>query len=69
MGTKFVLKKASSGKYHFTLITPNGEILVASELYETKDSAWEGIELFRSSIDGAQIDDHTGTNRRRRSFR
>jgi uncharacterized protein len=40
---KFVLKKSSSDKYHFNLKAGNGEVILTSEMYESKASALNGI--------------------------
>ena len=40
----FDLKKASSGKFMFTLKAGNGEVILTSELYEAKAGAKNGIE-------------------------
>ncbi len=39
----YELKKASNGKYHFSLKSANGEIVLTSEMYEAKSSAEAGI--------------------------
>ena len=44
MAGKFVLKKGSSGKYHFNLVASNGQVIATSEAYERKQSALNGIE-------------------------
>ena len=36
MAGKFVLKKGSSGKYHFNLVAGNGQVIATSEAYERK---------------------------------
>ena len=55
MAGKFHLKKASDGQFHFNLKAGNGEIVLTSELYKTKDSALNGIESVRKNAtrDGA----------------
>ena len=59
MAGKFVLKKGSSGKYHFNLVAGNGQIIATSETYERKDSALNGIESVKNTAPGAEIDDQT----------
>jgi len=39
---------------------PNGEIIAASEAYETKASAQKGIEAIKTHAPGAKVEDHTG---------
>ncbi|MFG0382568.1 YegP family protein [Pseudomonas sp. zbq_18] len=55
MASKFHLKTAKDGQFHFNLLAGNGEIILTSELYKAKDSALNGIESVRknSQRDGA----------------
>jgi uncharacterized protein YegP (UPF0339 family) len=59
MTAKFVLKRASNGKYQFNLQAANGENIATSELYETKASAEKGIESVRMNAQRAEIDDRS----------
>lgn len=43
MAGKFELKTASNGKFHFNLKAGNGQIILSSEMYETKAAAQNGI--------------------------
>jgi len=49
MAGKFVLKKGSSGKYHFNLVAGNGQVIATSETYERKQSALHGIESVKEN--------------------
>lgn len=60
MAGKFVVKKGSSGKYHFNLVAGNGQIVATSESYESKHSALNGIESVKSNAPSAEVDDQTG---------
>lgn len=60
MAGKFVIKKGSSGKYHFNLVAANGQIIATSESYESKQSALHGIESVKANAPGANVDDQTG---------
>lgn len=60
MAGKFVLKKGSSGKYHFNLVAANGRVVATSETYERKQSALNGIESVKNNSPGVEIDDQTG---------
>jgi len=60
MAGKFVLKKGSSGKYHFNLHAANGQIIATSETYESKQSALNGIESVKKNAADARVDDETG---------
>ncbi|HXB87590.1 YegP family protein [Mycobacterium sp.] len=39
---------------------PNGEIIAASQGYETKANAEKGIEAIKTHAPGAKVEDHTG---------
>ena len=43
MAGKFELKTAANGKVHFNLKAGNGQIILSSEMYETKAAAQNGI--------------------------
>lgn len=43
MAGKFELKVAANGKYHFNLKASNGQIILSSEMYESKAAAENGI--------------------------
>ncbi|MEP6944734.1 MAG: YegP family protein [Acidobacteriota bacterium] len=43
MAGKFELKVAKNGKYHFNLLASNGQIILQSEMYESKSAAENGI--------------------------
>jgi uncharacterized protein YegP (UPF0339 family) len=60
MAGKFVLKKGSSGQYHFNLLAANGQIIATSETYERKQSALNGIESVKTNAPGAEVDDQAG---------
>jgi uncharacterized protein len=60
MAAKFVLKKGSSGKYHFNLIATNGQVIATSEAYERRQAALSGIESVKKNAPSAEVDDQTG---------
>ena len=43
MAGKFELKKSKNDKYFFNLLAGNGQIILSSEMYESKASALNGI--------------------------
>jgi uncharacterized protein len=43
MAGKFELKKSKDGKCYFNLLASNGQIILSSEMYESKASALNGI--------------------------
>ena len=49
MAGKFELKKSTNGKFFFNLLATNGQIILSSEMYETKVSALNGIESVRKN--------------------
>jgi len=59
MSGKFVLKKGSSGKFHFNLLAANGQVIATSETYESKAAAVNGIESVKNNAPGAEVDDQT----------
>jgi uncharacterized protein len=49
MAGKYELKKSKNGKFFFNLLAGNGQIILSSEMYETKSSALNGIESVRKN--------------------
>jgi uncharacterized protein YegP (UPF0339 family) len=49
MAGKFDLKKSNSGKFMFNLKAGNGQIILTSELYESKAAAENGIESVKKN--------------------
>ena len=60
MAAKFVLKKGSTGRFSFSLVATNGQVIATSEAYESKASAVNGIESVKRNAADAAIDDQTG---------
>jgi uncharacterized protein YegP (UPF0339 family) len=56
---KFVVKKGSTGKFRFTLVATNGQVVATSEAYETKRAALNGIASIQKIAAGAAIEDQT----------
>ncbi len=59
MAAKFVLKKGSTGKFRFSLVAANGEIVATSETYESKSGPKSGIEAVRRAAASAEVVDET----------
>ena len=60
MAGKFELKKSTNGKFHFNLKAGNGQIILSSEMYETRAAAEGGIEsIKKNSADDARYDRRT----------
>lgn len=49
MAGKFELKKAQNDQFYFNLIAGNGEIILTSEMYESKPAALNGIESVKTN--------------------
>jgi uncharacterized protein YegP (UPF0339 family) len=61
MAGKFVLKKGSSGKFHFNLQASNGQVIATSEAYESKAAALNGIKSVQTNAPDAPVDDQTAS--------
>lgn len=59
MPGKFVIKKGSTGKYRFSLVTPTGKVMATSETYEAKASAQAAIRSLRKLAPDAVVEDTT----------
>jgi len=59
MATKFVLKKGPTGKFRFSLLARNGQVIATSQAYETKRAALQGIESVRKNAVMAALVDST----------
>ena len=59
MAAKFEISKDKSGKFRFHLKAANGEIIAASQGYETKECAHKGIESVKTSAPAAKVVDLT----------
>jgi uncharacterized protein len=58
---KFVLRKGSTGKFHFNLQAANGQVIATSEAYESKSAALNGIDSVKKNAPGAEVDDQTAS--------
>ncbi|HHJ4328590.1 TPA: YegP family protein [Klebsiella pneumoniae] len=47
MASRFHLKTAANGQFHFNLHAGNGKIILTSELYKARQSALDGIDSVR----------------------
>lgn len=52
---KFEIYRDSAGKFRWRLKAPNGEIIAASEAYESKDSCENGIQSVKVNAPKAFI--------------
>jgi len=49
MAAKYELKRTSNDKFMFNLLAANGQVVLTSEMYESKASALNGIESVRKN--------------------
>ncbi len=59
MPGKFVVKKGTTGKFRFNLLSTNGQVVVSSEAYNSKASAMGGIRAVKSLAGDAAAEDQT----------
>jgi MIP family channel proteins len=57
---KFVLEKARSGMYRFSLVTANGQVIATSTGYERRQAALNGIESVKKNAPDAEISSQDG---------
>jgi uncharacterized protein YegP (UPF0339 family) len=58
---KFVIKKGTTGKFRFNLLSTNGQVVATSESYNSKASAMGGIRSVQKLAADATIEDQTTT--------
>ena len=49
MAGKFEIKQSTNGKFHFNLKAGNGQIILSSEMYESKSACENGIESIKKN--------------------
>ena len=59
MPGKFVVKKGPTGKFRFSLLSTNGQIVASSQAYENKAAAMRGIASVQKLAGDARIVDTT----------
>ena len=59
MAAKFEISKDKAGKFRFHLKAANGEIVAASQAYDTKAGAEKGIESVKTNASDAKVLDLT----------
>ena len=59
MPGKFVIKKGTTGKFRFNLLSTNGQVVATSEAYDSKASAMGGIRAVKKLAAEAAIEDQT----------
>jgi uncharacterized protein YegP (UPF0339 family) len=56
---KFVVKKGPTGKFRFSLVSTNGQVVAQSQAYETKRAAMAGVASVQKLAAGAKVVDTT----------
>jgi uncharacterized protein YegP (UPF0339 family) len=59
MPAKFEMYEDNAGKFRFRLVALNGEIIAASEAYESKEGCRDGIASVRTNASKAETVDLT----------
>jgi uncharacterized protein len=59
VAAKFEISKDHAGKFRFHVKAPNGEIIAASQRYETKANAEKGIQAIKTHAPNAKVEDHS----------
>lgn len=59
MPGKFVVKKGSTGKFRFSLLSTNGRVVATSEAYNTKAACLNGVKAVRNLAADATLEDQT----------
>ena len=54
---RFVISKATNGQFYFYFRAANGEIVVTSETYVSKQGAQTGIQAVKAAAPGADVID------------
>ena len=49
MAGKFEIKQSANGKFHFNLKASNGQVILSSEMYESKSACQNGIESIKKN--------------------
>lgn len=59
MPAKFVVKKGTTGKFRFSLLSSNGQVVASSESYNSKAAAMGGIRSVQKFAAEAEVEDQT----------
>ncbi len=59
MPGKFIVKKGTTGKFRFSLLSTNGRVVATSEAYNTKAACLNGIKAVRTLAGDAVLEDQT----------
>ncbi len=59
MPGKFVVKQGSTGKFRFSLVSTNGQVVATSQTYATKATCMNGVRSVRKLAADAGLEDQT----------
>ncbi|MDP8938482.1 MAG: YegP family protein [Actinomycetota bacterium] len=59
MPGKYVIKKGSTGKFRFSLLSTNGQVVATSETYNSKASCMNGVRSVQKLAADAVVEDQT----------
>lgn len=59
MPGKFVVKKGSTGKFRFNLVSSNGQVIASSEAYNSKAACMNGVKSVQKIASSADVEDQT----------
>lgn len=59
MAAKFQVRKGTTGKFRFVVLSSNGQVVATSEAYERKASALAGIRAIQKIVATAEVEDTT----------
>ncbi len=59
MPGKYVIKKGSTGKFRFSLLSTNGQVVATSEAYNSKASCMNGVRSVQKLAADAVVEDQT----------
>ncbi len=59
MPGKYVIKKGSTGKFRFSLLSTNGQVVATSEAYSSKASCMNGVRSVQKLAADAVVEDQT----------
>lgn len=62
LNPKYVIRKATNGQYYWALNASNGQVLLTSETYTTKESCKGGISSSKISVTESHFRRLTATN-------
>ena len=59
MAAKFVVKKGTTGKFRFSLLSANGQVVASSQAYNTKAACINGLRSVQRNAGDAEVEDQT----------